>query len=223
MKRRRLLFATLVIAPTAAIAVACTFPDVEFGAGPDGGLPDGIAADNQVGANDSGGSETSTGDQDTGVPVAYPDGGGTGTVIDRSDAQAIVDAASCDGKCDCDLDGYLKKGCTTITALDDPDSGRIAEGDCIDNDPLVHPGIINFVRTVPTPPNEGDWNCDGVIDHSVPAATCNGLNNGLSPCSGTGEKDDAGCGNPIDFYTCEGAGLATCALSVTDQRLQTCK
>ncbi|MBX3229835.1 MAG: hypothetical protein KIT84_05830 [Labilithrix sp.] len=219
MKRRRVfLFAALFAVPLTVVAAACTFPDVSFSAG-------GSEAGSGIDAADGGPTADAANTDAEEVPIVLPDGNVIGDVIERDDASAIVDAAGCDGKCDCDNDGYLRIGCDAATELDEPGAGSLGGGDCVDIDPLVHPNINTFVLTEPTPPNVGDWNCDNNVERSIKIhGSCSGLNNGLVPCSGVpGEKVQSACGTRTDFYTCVGTGPATCGVVFLEQRVQTCK
>jgi hypothetical protein len=183
--RRTLVRIGFAVAPAAAVAFACTFPDVEF-ASSDGGA--------------SG--------QDATIPDgSAPIGDGGPAIFNeasvRSDAEALVDAGVCAQRtpCDCDEDGYASSACDGGAVNIKGSSGaNLMLGDCDDLDRLRNPGAP-YRAIEPPPGRDGDWNCDGVVD-SVPKANfaCPG-NLGLN-CSSPAVKGPPRCGTEQLVYKC---------------------
>jgi hypothetical protein len=161
----------------AALAAACSFPDVTFGPGGagDGGgdapatAPDATSGDEGV-TEDAGADDATAGDDarpDAGrdaTPEAAADTGandapaeaaadtgtdaGTDAGVDAG-TDAGVDAADSGDPCDNDRDTYKAKG------------GVCGGLDCDDNDARRNPGVTTYQTYVTS---NGDWNCDNRVD-----------------------------------------------------------
>lgn len=195
VSRRKLVAALAVGAAPAVVAMACSFPDVEY-AGPQ---------ESEAGV-DAGPDVT---EDSVAADVVTVD-----VVVRDEDAEVIADAAICATRppCDCDLDGYL---------ADDCDAGPDATGpfgDCDDLDAFRHPGQI-FTTERPKDGGSWDWNCDGVVEKAYDEnPTCQGI---ATLCSGQGFKQEIPCGEVGEFYTCDGL---ICSLSnYAGPQTQPCK
>jgi hypothetical protein len=127
----------------------------------------------------------------------------------RPDA-AVVDAAGCVDKCDCDEDDYVNEDC---------DGGT----DCKDLDPTV-PYHDGFLEDVPPPGYDGDWNCDGTVTKQYASGVMCGVL-GVAGCTGVeGFTGQPGCGVEGAYVTCAPNTLGLlCAVSSTVMRKQGCK
>lgn len=216
-RRRKLLIVSLVSAPLAVIGVACTFPEVTYREGVDGG-------DTNVDGNPT--SDVHAGDGGEGIIV---DDSGKPIEIVSRDAASLPDAAGCDARCDCDDDGYLDKNKDFCqdggTSFDDAMANL--PGDCDDLDPDVHPNQV-FSNAAPRPgsPDPGNWNCDDKVERSPePGFKCEGI--GLGLCTNNGAngkfKNEVPCGALGDTYTCEMAELLGCTEHYLKTVRQACK
>lgn len=223
-RRRKVLAAAAFAAPLIVVVAACSFPEVTFSTGQpvnqDGGVDGSTTTSSSSGSTENDGS----------IPIVLPDGNVIGDeVIDVTpDSGVVVDAAGCDAKCDCDNDGYLKIGCSQLTPADDPDAGKAGGGDCLDTDSNVHPGITKYVKSKPTPPNQGDWNCINGVERSIPQVKANQCTGAppVTGCAGPGGEVAAsptGCGELADFYECKATATLTCEYQFLEQRIQNCK
>lgn len=194
--------------PVVAFFVACTFPDVTFGPGADGGDVPG----SETGAPEDGGG---------GGADALPDGN-LGDVATRGDSQVVEDVSVCETRplCDCDLDGYLSSLCDAgLVEAGMLDAGK-AFDDCDDLDGFRHPGQL-LSAEVPDAAHGGDWNCNGDIEKGFAETSgCSGT--GLTGCNGTGFHQTVSCGAVGEYYNCRANGLG-CARELVDTRPQYCK
>jgi len=160
---------------------------------------------------------------------AEPGGGGddAGTiddasVVDAPDYDALivddpgepVDASGCTS-CDCDGDGFPRKGCG--------DAGEGVPTDCNDDDTRYRPNQ-GFVTARPEPGRSGDWNCDGRVEKLYPTnVKCSLL--ALTGCNGShGFEGDPGCGEEGKFIHCKAPiGLLLCTVGKTETRRQACR
>lgn len=171
----------------AAIAIAAGSVAVAIGAAC--GFPDPVLLDLDGGPRPSSDApvvDTGAGDGDT--PVA--DGG-------AEDADATV---SCATPCDCDGDGFLDLACDGGTDCDDHDDRRKPDA--------------GYRSEVPTAPNDGDWNCSGVVEREFDSGiACSNYSMALCMVRRgfTGPSPD--CGGNASFHTCRwnpaGAGSCT--------------
>lgn len=197
----RRLFALGSVGAVTGIAVACSFPDVDFAvgegteAGSDANLLDGD------GATESG---------------AVADAGGD--VVTRPDGSHPIDPDACaPTNCDCDKDGYLRIGCDA-----GPDAAPDASyTDCDDYDELANPGQTNWVDAVPSARLDGgDWNCDGKVERRI-ATTDNQCKSLLGlGCTGGGFYTNPPCGTEAKTFNCSGAG---CTEAAGLEATQVCK
>jgi len=205
-RRRLIMIASLVLAPTAVLFAACGFPDVSF------------TPDQEGGTLESSASEA----------IAQPDAAGLDGNISkgdaaRDDAQQVVAADACDArpKCDCDNDHYLATGCDDLDAASKAQDGALKGlGDCDDLNPNKYPDA-GYTALVPRPElNEnGDWNCDGIIETFTKKAACGTLC-GANP---EGYVADPGCGGSGDIYGCKLGALA-CEFTSTGKNVtQLCR
>lgn len=206
----RKLLGVVVVACLAA-AWACS---TDYETSPDGVLDAGLDA---TPIADQSAPEAATGTSD---------GGGAGGAVldagaDAADAadSAPLDASVCASRCDCDGDGYLAIGC---------DAGASASGspgDCDDNDKATHPGA-DFQERVPVSPQNGDWNCDGVVELAIPSNLSTCPTQGLSCLAAMGFVAEVECGAIGTYATCQAAvaplgGCAKPVISGTER--QRCK
>ncbi|MBX3263400.1 MAG: hypothetical protein KIS78_13070 [Labilithrix sp.] len=206
MSRRRVLAAAMFAAPLVIVGVACSFPEVTFGPGADGGSSP---------AADSSEVDASTSD------VSFV----TDAVTREDGTAAIADASVCETrpKCDCDDDGYADEACDVdASSLLSSKGEPLKPGDCDDLDPLRHPGQ-GFVDEVPAEGKDGDWNCDDEVERfPLAKVTCSG--NGLTGCVGSpGYLVEPVCGTANDVYACEASGLGRCNSIPKGRATQLCK
>lgn len=231
-----------VLAPLLALAAACTFPDVTFlepGPGTDaGGDGGGIGIDAGLeGASPVDGSAVDGDAADADPPDLRFDASGV-DAAPRTDAEAPVDASSCDGgpwKCDCDHDGFLDDACVTREVAAGRDGGFEAgtrPGDCDDLDPVRNPaaGPRSDLPRPGAPGKAGDWNCDGVVDRNPPALACKAptkLGAAIIGCNGgtDGYLAATACGETNDVWTCPSSLLnGACDPTVAQPSVKaTCK
>jgi hypothetical protein len=169
-----------------AIASACSFPEPALVPG-EGGATESGSQDGQP-------TESAPSDAGLVDSVFSIDGnenvdpeGGAQEASTRPDGAALVDAAGCPDKCDCDGDGVRS---------DNPSCGPTG-ADCNDLDPFVpHDG---FVADPPPPGADGDWDCDGTVTKQFPVNVNCGV---LSDCNAAGFTGDPACGTFGQFVTC---------------------
>ncbi|MDB4942132.1 MAG: hypothetical protein JWP97_1666 [Labilithrix sp.] len=165
-RRMRMAFGIALGAGALGVFVACSFPDVAFAPGGEGGT-DGAAQDGFVGDGGSGGDGSA--DLDAVPPI---DG-----TSEKPDTGPCVDP------CDCDKDGHKSReaGC--------------GGDDCDDTDPRANPDQ-NFRKDLATKTTMGDWNCDGKTERVITSvnvtcsAACPSGREGLAadiPCGTFGE------------------------------------
>jgi hypothetical protein len=185
MSKRFAVLVVTSIVVAGSIAVACSFPDVEFAtaeAGP--------GVDPDTGARSDG---------PTGPAPPNPDvdpDGGSKDATSAGEAAVPIDAAGC-VTCDCDHDGFnrldLATGC---------DGGPPGKTDCDDVNAAIHPGQGEFLID-PWPSESqhkivGDWDCSGTTTKQFTYNAACGL---LSTCA-NGFVGNPRCGETADFITC---------------------
>lgn len=180
----------------AAIAVACSFPDVTFlessEADTNGGHIDGgeASADAATGAD-------ATSDAEALPPDVDPEGSNkdASTVGDAADQ---VDASACTS-CDCDGDGFnrvdVDAGCNGGPGSNLPD--------CDDLIAAIHPGQGFVEDRWPENASKsvlpGDWDCSGTVTKQYGyGSTCGAL----TAC-GDGFRGEPACGETAEYLTCK--------------------
>jgi|GEM_PF-1581739 len=213
---RRFRRALVVTAVSVAAAAACGFPEVSFVA--DETFPDGGDAAQTGDAAPDTGNVTGEG----GAPT-NPDVDPTGKDQDAAvigDAATKVDASGCT-TCDCDNDGYFRRGGAC-------DGGPGNVYDCDDTDKALTPAQT-FIADVKWPSNHTpayDWNCDGKVIKQLPYnVTCASLSLGANCASIQGFTGDPACGTSGTFVTCKQGflGLLGCADGTQETRVQACR
>ncbi len=189
MNQRKILALVTFSVPLVVVAVACTFPDVTFSPSSNDSGPGSDSPSNNLDA------PLSTTDANT-FDGAVPD-------VALRDSTIITDPSVCASKptCDCDGDGYRAADCGADAAHYD---ASLKPGDCDDLDVERHPEA--GLRADIPKGHEGDWNCDGFVDHTPPQnLTCTG--SGLGCGGGTGFLTAPKCGEEGDLYECPAPGL----------------
>lgn len=205
MTRRRLLALGFMTAPIVGVAVACSFPDVDFAPA---AVPD---------SGNLGDATTSDAEDNDGAPVesAVRDG-------------ATIDAAECAlrKRCDCDGDGYRAIGCDAGGPDADAGDDGLKEGDCDDLDSFRNPGQT-YTDAGPSPDGGGkwDWNCDGIEERAYKKTlNCRAelLANGVLGCVGSGYVEESACGQNVEYDVCTGGPLS-CKPSFSGVLIQVCR
>ena len=136
-----------------------------------------------VGPGDDGGGSSSSGSTSSGSSSG--DGG-------------RIDAASCAEACDCDQDGVKASR---------PDCA--GGSDCDDYDPRAKPGA-EFRADLPSPPLNGNWNCDATIEKRWEGDVNCSLGSDCTRQGFTGPQPE--CGQEAEWVECEPAAATLCRI-----------
>ncbi len=169
---RRLIKGLCVVAilgAAAALGIACAFPGVTYEPS------SGEKLSPQTSPLDAGAQEHG----ETGyVDLPRDDG-----FLDDGGKSPRVDPATCKDKvpCDCDDDGFAALDCPKDPSTITGSNGPLKPGDCDDLDPRRFPGQT-FRDEYLDDMADGDWDCNGVVETSVPTIDCGGT--GVTGCTG---------------------------------------
>lgn len=238
MRMRRKLVALGIV----GLFAACTFPDVSYGPGGDGGpgaeagtdaTQHGDGASSSGGKSDGAGGDDGTSGESASNEGGSSSGGGddTGTGGDGASSSGGSDSGLSDVGIVDAVNDYVFEAAPDAPVCDkdqdkDPEPGATCGGnDCDDNDPRAYTGEPDFLTLAPTPVTKGDWDCNGVVETEYATSfSCGALNTGA--CAGaSGFKDTPGCGaQSANFITCKVnlAGLL-CIVDTTATKYQGCK
>ncbi len=159
----RLLGVVAILGAGAGLALACAFPDITY-------EPPSVEKESpQKSPHDA-------------EPPCACDGGPPGPGPDAG-PNPRVDPASCKDRvpCDCDDDGFAALDCPKDPSTITGSKGPLKPGDCDDLDPRRFPGQTfrdDYVKDMA----DGDWDCNGVVETSVPTIVCGGT--GATGCTG---------------------------------------
>jgi hypothetical protein len=219
MNRRAVLFGFVVAIPLAAIAVACTFPEITF-TGADGGASSGTNPGSDGSSGSTSGSSTGglsdSGAEDKDANSIAHD---SGTVV--SPGNCIPGAA----KCDCDNDGWGDKACM-IDAGPNGYDGGLKQYDCDDNLGARYPdaGFNDSLWPAGATGTPFDWNCDGQVEYFYDRVECQSTTLGCAASPDGYVSNSLPCAAPHDIYNCPAVTVGTCNYASTGhQATQACK